>query len=352
MLLKIRYGLENILLTIMNIFNKIFLLKLLNNLDMEIIRIPNIRSDDAGFEIGFKIAKKIIENPINYYSFDFTNCSKLSHNGIVLLGGLARYVESQRSTKANLFKKKLSIFGTNFQVETMSAILSENLINNNFLSHFKEQDKFRPHYKKGEYIGYREHKNILNENFLTEYLKNEWLSNDKLILSKELKSEIISRIIEIFMNAYGHGISRQENEQLGIYSCGEYDKKLKKLHISVLDFGVGIVNNVMTGCPNISTEVEAMDWALKLGNSTNTDSINSLTPRGLGFELLREFVTVNKGELRIYSNSVKACTTPSGSYKISDNVFNFPGTLVSITINCDNRKYMFSTEAKSPHLFF
>lgn len=319
---------------------------------METIKIPNIRSDDAGFEVGFKIAKKIIENPINYYSFDFTNCSKLSHNGVVLLGGLARYVANQKTTKVDLFKKNLSNFGTNFQVETMSALLSENLINNNFLSYFKEINNFKPHYEKGEYIGYREHNNILNENFLTEYLENGWLSNDKLILSQALKAEIISRIIEIFMNAYGHGVSRQVNDQLGIYSCGEYDKKLKKLHISVLDFGVGIVNNVMTNRPDITNELEAIDWALKLGNSTNTDSINSSIPRGLGFELLREFVTVNKGELRIYSNSVKACTTSSGSYKISDNEFNFPGTLVSITINCDNRKYMFASEAKSPHLFF
>ena len=46
------------------------------------------------------------------------------------------------------------------------------------------------------------------------------------------------------MNAYGHGTSIQPIEKLGVYSCGQYDKKEKKINLSVLDFGLGIVKNV------------------------------------------------------------------------------------------------------------
>ncbi|MDE4038335.1 hypothetical protein [Acinetobacter pittii] len=316
------------------------------------IKVPLIKSDDGGFDAIFKIAHFVTSNPINYYNFDFTHCSKISHNGIVMLGGLARYIASQSIKGTELLEKQIPRFGTNFLVGTMSTIVSDSLLGNNFLSYFHPIGTSYSPYNQGEYIGYREHTNILDETSLTEHLINEWLSNDKLSLSRTLKAEIISRIIEIFMNAYGHGVSRQPNTKLGVYSCGEYDRKTKKLHISVLDFGIGIVGNVMKNCPEIKTEEQAMRWALTLGNSTNTDSLSPTLARGLGFELLRKFVKVNKGELRIYSNSVKAYVDHNGLFDISKNVHPFPGTLVSITINCDGRKYMFASEKNNLHSFF
>jgi len=318
---------------------------------MALIEIPTIKSDEAGFDCILKIFHEVTEDPIDYFLFTFKHCSKLSHNGIVLLGGLSRYIAYQKLTSAELLHKKIPYIGCKFLVDSMSSVVSNNLIGNNFLSYFSPTNTKEQPYPKGEYIGYREHDITLDDGALAEHLESEWLSDDKLKLSEKLKQAIISRILEIFMNAYGHGVSKQSNPRLKIYSCGEYDKKNKKLHISVLDFGPGIVHNVMK-CTNIKDDIEAMSWALKQGNSTNTDSSNYNLARGLGFELLRQFVTVNKGELRIYSNRVKVCTDQHGEYKVSHLTEHFPGTFVSITINCDGKNYCFSSEQPQKNSFY
>ncbi len=83
----------------------------------------------------------------------------------------------------------------------------------------------------------------------------------------------------------------------------------------------------------------AMRWALTTGNSTKTDSIDLDVPRGLGFRLLSEFVTVNRGELSIYSNTCEAKAIGIGEYSVSAMKTSFNGTLVNISINCDGRAY-------------
>lgn len=318
---------------------------------MSIIHIPTIKSDDSGFEKILKIFDDVIKDPIDYFFFDFKHCSKISHNGVVILGGLSRFIAHQKITSSDLLRKRIPYIGCNFLVESMSSVVSQNLIRNNFLSYFSPLKRTDENYPEGEYIGYREHDITLDDGALAQHLEAEWLSDDKLKLSEKLKQAIISRIIEIFMNAYGHGIYNQKNSKLKIYSCGEYDKKNKKLHISVLDFGAGIVKTVQE-CTKIENEIDAMYWALQQGNSTNTDSSSMVLARGLGFELLRQFVAINKGELRIYSNTIKVCTDKNGEYKISKMEQNFPGTFVSITINCDGNNYCFSSEKIPSETFY
>ncbi|WP_353171837.1 hypothetical protein [Acinetobacter rudis] len=367
---------------------------------MKTINIPTMGSNDTDFTNFFNIANDVMQDPINYYCFNFSNCLNLSHLGMLLIGGLARYIGEMKVTPIQLAAKNIKNIGVTFDTNSMSPSLMNSLIKNNFLKHFKETtinrfqkspvtnylkdkntlnesilieyikktlpskipkyvinniikkiinnlsneiDNSYP-YEQGDYIGYLEHKNTLDETTLTEYLESGWLSKNRLKLSPQLKSEIISRIVEIFMNSYGHGVSNQVHHNLGVYSCGEYDSKLKQLHLSVLDFGIGIAKNVMTTHLDITDQVDALNWALQQGNSTNTDSINTDIPRGLGFELLRKFVMANEGKLRIYSNSVQACTTSNGVFETQESKFSFPGTLVSITINCDDKYYILTNE--------
>lgn len=316
----------------------------------KIINIPTIKNDDRGYLKLFKIVEEVLDNPINHFDFDFSQCSKLDHNAVVMLGGLANYVHYQASLNTNSFPNKnfdIKISGVMFLVDTMSEVVVKSLQNNNFLSHFSNSG-FK--YNKGDYIGYREHEKILEDDEIVEHLNSEWLTADKLKLSDGLKPEIVSRILEIFLNAYGHGIKLQPNTSLGVYSCGQYDPKEKKLHMSVLDFGVGIVENVKSGT-EITDSLEAMRWALARGNSTRTDSIKQDMPRGLGFDLLHQFVCVNKGELRIYSNDVVAVSDCNGGINVHYNSHYMKGTMVSITIVCDGAYYSLSSE-KTEHEFF
>jgi hypothetical protein len=151
------------------------------------------------------------------------------------------------------------------------------------------------------------------------------------------------------MNAYGHGVSVQHIEKLGVYSCGQYDKKEKKLNISVLDFGPGIVENVRKKRSEITNSIDAMKWALVKGNSTGTDSHVAEMPRGLGLELLHAFVSANDGELRIYSNDVKVVSNKKEGIIVEKSKEFLSGTLVSIKINCDGRTYQLSSESPESH---
>lgn len=317
-----------------------------------VIEIPTIKDDDNGYNSILKIAQIIFENPKQHFDFDFTKCAKIEHNSVVLLGGLSRYIDFQNTLANRAFSgifntTAFSVAGVMFLVDTMSSVVSAYMIKNNFLSHFSHAGY--EGYPKGDYIGYREHRNLLDADNVANHLQEQWLSNDKMKLSPLLKEAIVSRIFEIFMNAYGHGVSVQDINKLGVYSCGQYDQKENKLNISVLDFGPGIIENVKQNNPLIGDSVKAMEWALVKGNTTETDSKNLNIPRGLGFDLLHEFVVLNKGEMRIYSNDVKAISAGGERFKVEKSKYILSGTLVSIQINCDDREYCFKSETQTQY---
>lgn len=316
-----------------------------------VVHVPSIRDDDEGYDKLLGLAGFIFANPKRHFDFDFSNCGYIDHNAVVILGGLARYVDnyntlSDRVTSKLLSTKLFSSAGVMFLVDTMRSLVVKKLVDNNFLSHFSSGGS--PYdYPAGDYIGYREHNNALDADKIAEHLQNEWLDAGKLNLSVRLKEAIVSRIFEIFMNAYGHGVLIQNKNNLGVYSCGQYDKKKKALNISVLDFGPGIIANVKKINPDITDSTDAMRWALVRGNSTRTDSKVAEMPRGLGLDLLHEFVRVNDGELRIYSNDVKMVSTKTSGVVVEKSIEHLDGTLVSIKINCDNRYYRFLSESKA-----
>lgn len=317
------------------------------------IEVPNIKNDDSGYKKILKIVAQIFNEPLQHFDFDFSKCSKIDHNGVVMLGALARYVDFHNQLQNNTLKNSSFSINTKhagvmFLVTSMSSVVKNSLENNNFLNHFTNSNFSYP---KGGYIGYREHTVAFNSDEVAEHLEDDWLSADKLKLSSKLKNAILSRILEIFTNAYGHGVSLQTDHSLGVFSCGQYDSKSKKLSISVLDFGVGIIENVKKQI-NIQDSQEALKWALTKGNSTKTDSKDKDMPRGLGFDLLKEFVKINGGELRIYSNDVKAVSDATGEMIITQNKEYLSGTLISITIQCDGRRYRFASEVGTQESFF
>ena len=96
-----------------------------------------------------------------------------------------------------------------------------------------------------------------------------------------------------------------------------------------------------------------MKWALVRGNSTGTDSKGIHMPRGLGFDLLSDFVKLNKGEMRIYSNTVVASIKGGNDYHIEKSKYELSGTMVSIKIDCNGRFYCFESEkANAAHQYF
>lgn len=317
----------------------------------QVIPIPTVRDDQSGYNYLSKLAQAIISNPDTLYTFDFSKCSTISHNGLVVIGGICNYLKQYESTKGLFSGFGLPSFfapiKVAFSLEKMNSVLLARLKTLGFWNYVSPD-----HGVEGvsDYIGYREHETVLEDAQIIGHLQDSWLTGEKLLMSDSLKAEIVSSIYEIFVNAYGHGLKDNPNNQ-SVISCGYYEPKEKKLSLSVLDFGGGIVKAV-TKHTAIKDKRKAFEWALTVGNSTRTDSPPDI-PRGLGFGILKDFISVNGGSLKICSDSFIATVDLSGNFDVSSIPGYFSGTLVSITVNCDNKYYRFKSEAttKAPNYF-
>lgn len=309
------------------------------------IDIPSIRDNESGYDYLFKLSQYVISDPHKHFIFNFKKCALLDQNAVAIFGGLARFVEAHNGIASSF----ISHCRISFQVENMSQLIKKQLIENNFLFYFSDI-RFSG-LPTGDYIGYREHEGYLDPNEIAMHLNYEWLSDEIISLSKELKNIITSRILEIFMNAYGHGVMNSKLQQVGVTSCGQFYRKEKKLKLTVVDFGCGVVENVQKHLNSKISSVNAMKWALETGNSTKTDSISDNIPRGLGFGLLSDFVSLNSGQLVVYSNSCCAKVEKNNKFSVSEIKTPFTGTVVNIEINCGNKQHYFLSNSASEQYF-
>lgn len=322
------------------------------------IEIPAIRDNTKGYDYLLELCRFIIENPDDYFDFNFNKCAFLDQNAVAILGGLVRYIDAYRkskNTKARNFYKRLLLPPNQltFQIESMSQTLLRHLTSNQFLPHITKQANLA--LPREDSIGYKQHMDYMDTNEIADHLNYHWLSDERISISPTLKQSIVSRMLEIFLNAYGHGVEKNHISGLGVTSCGQYFKNSKKLKLTVVDFGCGIISNVKTHFsatnPNLD-DASAMKWALEMGNSTKTDSLDMNIPRGLGLDLLRDFVRINGGTLSVYSNSCCAKVDKKGNYGVSELKNPFAGTIVNIAIICDDRHYKFISEPNGPEQFF
>lgn len=323
-----------------------------------LIEIPSIRDNTAGYNYLLKLSRFIIENPHDYFDFNFHKCAILDQNAVAVLGGLTRYIvayrQSQSKSPRNFYKRLfLPPVQITFQIESLSKPLLHHLKNNQFLPYITDQNK--PNFPLEDSIGYKHHMDYMDANEIATHLNYHWLSDERISISPTLKQSIVSRILEIFLNAYGHGVEKNHISNIGVTSCGQYFKDVKTLKLTVVDFGCGIISNVKTHLsdthPNLD-DASAMKWALEMGNSTRTDSLNMNIPRGLGLDLLRDFVRINGGTLSVYSNSCCAAVGVDGAYQVSELKNPFAGTIVNIAIICDDRHYKYASEPNGPEQFF
>ena len=132
-----------------------------------------------------------------------------------------------------------------------------------------------------------------------------------------------------------------------MFTCGEHYSAEGLLKLAVIDFGTGIPANVRTfqDDPNLPAHV-AMNWAFQSGHTTKVGSVG----RGLGLDLLRSFIRLNKGCLEVFSHDGYARIEEKGeSYQTRDNIFE--GTILNIGLHCDNSYYCFTSEQPSSPLF-
>ncbi len=277
--------------------------------------------DDCQHHINrlFKDWDEIQQLPMNNLNItvDFHYCEFLGHIGVAFLGGLARLIQLRGGH-------------VNFCWNTLSKKIYVNLAQNGFLYDFGSSHNPWD----GNSIPYRRDLR-LEHTEITEYLRYRWLGKGWVNVSSQLQDAIICQVLEIYLNAFEHS-----NSQTGVFSCGQNYPQAGTLQLTVVDFGIGIPTSVRALPQNatIST-TEALNWAFQSGNSTKNDTGVS---RGAGLHLLKEFVKKNNGNLMIFSND--GCVIIGDNQVRQDKCTNFSGTLINITLKCDERYYCLASE--------
>lgn len=257
--------------------------------------------------------------------FDFSRCDFLRPNAVVFLGGLARMI-AYRGGKPK------------FAVATMIDRVRTNLCQNGFAAAMGATEL--PW--SGNSIPYREYL-FQDEDRIIADLKRNWLGRGWINISEALSSAIAGQMWEIFANAFEHS-----DTPVGLYCCGQHLPKQHELLLAVADFGVGIPSNVrfFLNAPTLPA-ADAMRWAFTRGKST---AKGAGFPRGLGLDLLKEFVVKTKGRIQVYSHDGYARIDENGEKYENASPF-FEGTLVQVRVLCDDKAYCLSNELPDEPFF-
>lgn len=295
----------------------------------KIIIVPTLNDGASDFQQLF-----VIWDQVNDYfedvRFDFSHCEFLRPNAVAFLGGLAHLIEARYGNVA-------------FDWSTLhNSWVRTTIRQNGFAAAFG--DASAPW--NGTSIPYREDK-TLDMNGIMDYLTDNWIGKGWIHVSDRLRDAIAGKVWEIYNNAFEHS-----GTEIGVFSCGQYFKTHNNLILSVIDFGRGIPANVRTFLRPYAKEKDSVSkltgatclrWAFEPGNSTSASDV----PRGIGLDLLKEFVRVNQGKLEVYSNEGYTIIDKDGE-RYENRSISFEGTVVHITLRCDENLYRFSDEPEVP----
>jgi anti-sigma regulatory factor (Ser/Thr protein kinase) len=292
----------------------------------KVIQIPTLNDGPHDFARLFGIW-----NEVNDYfediRFDFSRCGFLRPNAVAFLGGLARLIESRMGS-------------VTFDWGTLhNSWVRTTIRQNGFACAFG--DISAPW--DGNSIRYREDREFYPDE-VADYLSDNWLGKGWVHthVSEALKNAIVDRVLELYVNAFEHSES-----QIGVFSCGQYFPKLNELHLTLVDFGMGIPANVRGYLKKVRPDLPAerlkagdcLKWAFLRMTTTRPDS----TSRGVGLDLLKSFIRVNRGTMHVFSNEGFVEITADGEVYDSLSMA-FEGTVFHIKLICDENDYCLAGE--------
>lgn len=287
----------------------------------EKISIPTLNDHRSDFDYLFSLSKKYRDYS-GHIVFTFDHCSFIRHNAVAFLGGLITHI------KRNGGHVELII-------PSMQGGVHANLAQNGFLSFCG--------YDEPKWLGNAvsiQHFEGTDQDAIIHYLNEEWLRRSWLSISPRLLDEIVGAVWEIFTNAFEHSETRH-----GIFTCGQKYPSLNQLNLTLVDFGIGIPVNVRRYAKQKGRDSDcipsdkALQWAFTKGSSTKKGKRNA----GVGLDLLKEFIRLNKGTLEFYSNDGYVFI---GNDKeiYESGLPGFEGTAINLMLRCDEKYYHFSDE--------
>ena len=293
-----------------------------------LVSVPTVHEDASGYNA---LSRLWMQVPVNGSDvrFTFNECEALLPTAVAFIGGVAKRIEDGGGSAS-------------FAWDTMQHSVRVNLRANGFAGAFgaiPDLTQGLLPYRQDRRHDFRGARSDGAAQGIIHYLRTRWLGAGFVNLSQPLAGAILGNVWEIYTNALEHSGST-----LGVFTCGQYFSERRELMLSVIDLGRGIPANVSQFFKRAVPADEAMTWAFKPGTSTVTG-----TGRGLGLDLLKNFVVVSGGRLEVRSGTGHADISRNGQRY--QQVAEFPGTSVRIVLRCDAAAYQLASESDSTPFF-
>lgn len=283
-----------------------------------------VKSDYDGFSVIAEIASATKKQFFSKVELDFSSCSFFEANMAAPL----------YSVIAGLFENLNDV-----SVVKMTREIKQILQKNRFLSIF-DIDAIPDSNQTA--LPFKILKKYAGEQFF-EYLEYYMRGKGIPKMSSALTKRFRQSLFELFQNAAMHAGSDS-----GIFTCGQFYPQKHRLDFTIADAGIGFRENVRRYKNDSKiNSCDAIEWALKEGNTTKTGQ----QPGGLGLKLLKDFIRLNKGKLQIVSRFGYYEFDANGQY-VRKMEHDFPGTCVNIEINTeDTNTYCLKTELSHDDIF-
>lgn len=135
---------------------------------------------------------------------------------------------------------------------------------------------------------------------------------------------------ELINNVYDHSHS-----SIGAYVFCQFYPKNKTIKLAVSDLGIGIPESVNTFLKTNKCEkksdIECVKWAIKENKTTLSIPQNA----GKGLDNVNCFVRAINSSWKLYTDNVQLFGYPSGNRYLENNIHNFIGTLIEVSIKVD-----------------
>jgi len=302
---------------------------------MPAFSIPTLHDQPKDFDYLFILVSQIVEVSLSNrcnIELDFTRCKFLMQNAVAILGGLAKLIEHNGCS-------------VTFRWDTVNEKVRRSLERNGFLDFFGQSSSTpvdgKRKRKPRNVVPFRQDL-VARESDIIRYLYQNWIGGGHVHLSPLLTDHIVAKMWEIYANAFDHADS-----PVGIFSCGQYYPQRHLLKLTVVDFGAGIPFRVRRHLGKRMNAADALQWAFQRGNSTKADAEG--IARGMGLDLLREFVKLNQGKLEVFSYDGFARIGRMQTFGAQHP--SFVGTVVNITFSCDESYYRLASEQVNAPLF-
>lgn len=287
------------------------------------IYLGTIRSDAVGFKTIADIAAKAQETRQEAITLDFSPC---------------RFFEANMSAPLYAVISRLRAASKDVSISNVPETISDILRKNRFLTLFNRPKLTDIYQTTLPFKIFKNTEEELFHKYITTYMQGKGIP----AMSAELTKRFRQSLLELFLNATIHSESTS-----GIFVCGQSYPKKQRLDFTIADAGIGIPENVRRYRKMKISSCRAIQWAMQEGNTTKTGN----QPGGLGLNLIKEFININKGMIQFVSQS-GYYTYSAKKECILDMPLDFPGTCINIEINtADSSRYCLQSELKSEDIF-